>query len=62
MARIGIAGAYGVGTGKVRKHWIFRLSELTSTVTEKKPANPDPIFHESRYDPVQPSVLAAERR
>jgi hypothetical protein len=62
MARMGIAGAYSVGTGKIRKHWIFRLSELTSTVTEKKPAKPDPIFREPRYDPVQPSVLAHERR
>jgi hypothetical protein len=36
MARMGIAGAYPIGTGNVRKHWIFRLSELTSTVAEKK--------------------------
>jgi len=55
MARMGIAGAYGVGTGNVRKHWIFRLSELTSTIAEKKSASLDPNFHESRYDPVQGS-------
>ena len=36
MARMGIAGAYPIGTGNVLKHWIFRLSELTSTVAEKK--------------------------
>jgi hypothetical protein len=32
MARMGIAGAYAIGTGSVRKHWIFRLSELIGTV------------------------------
>jgi hypothetical protein len=62
MARMGIAGAYPIGTGNVRKHWIFRISELTSTIAERKSANPDPEFSESRYDPVQPSVLASERR
>jgi hypothetical protein len=55
MARMGIAGAYPIGTGNVRKHWIFRLSELTSTIAEKKAARPDPISSESRYDPVQGS-------
>jgi hypothetical protein len=32
MARMGIAGAYPIGTGKIRRHWIFRISELTSAV------------------------------
>jgi hypothetical protein len=30
MARMGVPGAYAVGTGNVRKHWIFRISELTT--------------------------------
>ncbi|MGO9302457.1 MAG: hypothetical protein ACLP3R_01985 [Candidatus Korobacteraceae bacterium] len=55
MARMGIAGAYPIGTGNVRKHWIFRLSELTSTIAAKKTASTDPHFPESRYDPVQGS-------
>ena len=62
MARMGIAGAYPIGTGSIRKHWIFRLSELTSTIAEKKPAKPDPNFSKPRYDPIQPSVLVHERR
>jgi len=33
MARMGVAGAYPIGTGSVRRHWIFRLSELTGTIT-----------------------------
>jgi hypothetical protein len=33
MARMGIAGAYPIGTGKIRKKWIFRISELTTAVT-----------------------------
>jgi hypothetical protein len=33
------------------KHWIFRLSELTSTIAGKKATDPDPNLLESRYDP-----------
>jgi hypothetical protein len=35
MARIGMKGAYRVGTGKIRGVWVFRISELTSTVVSK---------------------------
>ena len=41
MARMGIAGAYAIGTGAVRRHWIFRISELTTAIVP------------SRYDPRQ---------
>jgi hypothetical protein len=40
MARTGITGAYPIGTGNMRRHWIFRISELTSAVAPK------------RYDPI----------
>lgn len=36
LARKGIAGAYALGTGTRRKVWVFRLSELASTIAEKK--------------------------
>ena len=32
LARNGIAGAYALGTGTVRKIWVFRLSELAAAV------------------------------
>jgi hypothetical protein len=32
LARRGIAGAYGIGTGSQRKIWVFRLSELAASV------------------------------
>jgi hypothetical protein len=35
MARIGVPGAYAVGTGKMRKYWIFRLSELIGNISGK---------------------------
>jgi hypothetical protein len=35
LARRGIAGAYPVGTGSMRRVWIFRLSEL-ATALEKQ--------------------------
>ncbi len=36
LARNGIAGAYAVGTGTVRKIWVFRLSELAAAIARKK--------------------------
>lgn len=41
LARRGIAGAYPLGTGSVRKIWVFRLSELATAIAGKKP---DPKF------------------
>jgi hypothetical protein len=32
LARRGIAGAYSLGTGELRKTWVFRLSELASAI------------------------------
>ena len=32
LARQGIAGAYPLGTGRKRKIWVFRLSELASAI------------------------------
>ena len=40
LARRGIAGAYALGTGGLRKKWIFRLSELAAAIGPK------------RYDPL----------
>ena len=34
LARRGIAGAYAVGTGTVRKIWVFRLSELAAAIAQ----------------------------
>ena len=33
MARRGMRGAYGLGTGTKRKVWVFRLSEVSQAVT-----------------------------
>jgi len=38
LARKGIAGAYALGTGTMRKIWVFRLSELAQAVAQ----HPDP--------------------
>ena len=32
LARQGIAGAYPLGTGQVRRTWVFRLSELATAI------------------------------
>ena len=34
LARRGLAGAYPLGTGTVRKVWVFRLSELADAVQQ----------------------------
>jgi hypothetical protein len=33
LARIGLAGAYPLGTGTQRRTWVFRLSELAHSIT-----------------------------
>lgn len=37
LARRGIAGAYPLGTGRKRKIWVFRLSELACAVEHRDP-------------------------
>ena len=43
LARRGIAGAYALGTGGKRKIWVFRLSELASSVIRNETSIPKPI-------------------
>ena len=43
LARNGIAGAYALGTGKARRIWVFRLSELAAAIAGK---NSDPKARE----------------
>jgi hypothetical protein len=40
LARRGIAGAYGLGTGTRRKIWVFRLSELAEAIAKNNSAAP----------------------
>jgi len=42
LARRGIAGAYGLGTGGKRKIWVFRLSELAVSVVRNETSIPKP--------------------
>jgi hypothetical protein len=38
LARKGIVGAYAMGTGFIRKIWVFRLSELAAAIeTQSRP-------------------------
>jgi len=52
LARRGIAGAYPIGTGDIRKTWIFRLSELGIAIDHR---HPRPFPDNPRYDPDQGS-------
>ena len=36
LARRGISGAYALGTGGIRKIWVFRLSELADAIDSKR--------------------------
>ena len=45
LSRSGIAGAYALGTGRKRKIWVFRLSELAASVVRNEssiPRSPKP--------------------
>ena len=52
LARKGIAGSYPIGTGDIRKTWIFRLSELGIAIDHR---HPRPFSGKPRYDPDQGS-------
>ena len=45
LARRGISGAYALGPGMKRKTWVFRLSELASSVEGKNGDERDPKTH-----------------
>jgi hypothetical protein len=40
LSRGGIAGAYALGTGRKRKIWVFRLSELAASVVRNESSIP----------------------
>lgn len=52
LARHGITGAYPLGTGELRKTWVFRLSEL-ATAIDRRNANGSrrPTESEQAYHP-----------
>ena len=43
LARRGLAGAYALGSGNVRKTWVFRLSELAAAIAGKKEPHPERV-------------------
>jgi hypothetical protein len=53
LARRGIAGAYPIGTGELRKTWVFRLSELAAAIdcttdrSSRRPSEGERAYHPS---------------
>ena len=53
LARRGITGAYPIGTGELRKTWVFRLSELATAIGRKSDGGRrQPPESEQAYHPV----------
>jgi hypothetical protein len=53
LARRGITGAYPIGTGAMRKTWVFRLSELAAAIDCKQDTNSRrPPECEQAYHPI----------
>ena len=53
LARRGIGGAYPIGTGVLRKTWVFRLSELAAAIDRKQGTNSRrPPECEQAYHPI----------
>jgi hypothetical protein len=53
LARRGIAGAYPIGTGELRKTWVFRLSELAAAINcNSDRSSRRPSESESAYHPI----------
>ncbi len=52
LARRGIGGAYPIGTGDLRKTWVFRLSELAAAIDRRNGSSyRRPPQSESAYHP-----------
>ena len=51
LARRGLSGAYPIGTGQLRKTWVFRLSELAAAIgrdrdgVERRPPKSESAYH-----------------
>jgi hypothetical protein len=58
LARRGIAGAYPVGTGSMRRIWVFRLSELAAAVEQQNCLIPKP----AKCVTIRSGNLHAEKR
>jgi hypothetical protein len=53
LARRGIAGAYPIGTGELRKTWVFRLSELAAAIDcNSDRSSPRPPESDRAYHPI----------
>ncbi len=53
LARRGIPGAYPIGTGELRKTWVFRLSELAAAIDcNNDRSSPRPPESERAYHPI----------
>jgi len=46
LARRGIGGSYAIGTGELRKRWLFRLSELGVAIDHR---HPRPFSDKTRF-------------
>ena len=58
LARMGIAGAYAIGTGTMRKVWVFRLSELSTAIANRN----TPISKPPKSVTIRSGSLHAEKR
>ena len=53
LARRGIAGACPIGTGELRKTWVFRLSELAAAIDRRDSSGyRRPPENERAYHPI----------
>jgi hypothetical protein len=58
LARRGIAGAYALGTGTMRRVWVFRLSELAAAIANRN----IPVQEPEKYGTIQSGNLHAGKR
>ena len=58
LARKGIAGAYALGTGTQRRVWVFRLSELASSIASQNRL----LTKDPKYVTIRSGSLRAEKR
>jgi hypothetical protein len=56
LARMGILGAYPLGTGQLRRRWVFRLTEISEAVGRKHAPTspPQDLRNDVRLKPGSP--------
>ncbi len=56
LARLGIDGAYPLGTGQERRTWVFRMSELAEAIKRRKRSDQEKTNNPDTRSPTRVTI------